>query len=213
MWERAATRLAALDSEMATTCPSCRRWVEKTPKHVYYLRRLFLLRPRARIILVVREPKDAVASVKARNPRRGLSFALGRWRNDTQAMLPWLAHPSTLLVSYDALVTDTEKQLDRVFTFVGEKYNITDILAYSRNSLAYDGVARAPADAENDSSGPTLHEGRDHARLRAMQINQPLFDGRGRWREPPPRGLASEEVTLVTLQTEEIYEKVLQYAH
>lgn len=41
-WERSARRLAELDAAAAGA--GARRWVEKTPIHVRYLEKLFLLR-------------------------------------------------------------------------------------------------------------------------------------------------------------------------
>jgi hypothetical protein len=41
--------------------------VEKTPIHVRYLEKLFLLRPKAQVVLVVRDGRDVIASLKARS--------------------------------------------------------------------------------------------------------------------------------------------------
>ena len=45
----------------------------------------------------------------------------------------------------------------------------------------------------------------------AYQISQPLFDGRFRWREPPPRGLTREERMLVRAECSDLLE-VLNYS-
>lgn len=93
-WKRSAQRLAKID-DMAVAAGT-RRWVEKTPIHVRYLDKLFLLRPRAHVVMMVRDGRDVAASFKGRaKPERALEMVTHgakRWVDDTEAGLLYASH-------------------------------------------------------------------------------------------------------------------------
>ena len=67
--------LAAWDAQAAAV--GFEGWVEKTPRHVLHLQRLFNLDPSARVVFIVRDGRDVAASIE----RRGYTFEQGmtRW--------------------------------------------------------------------------------------------------------------------------------------
>ena len=58
--------LFGLVMDELTRLNGCRRWLEKTPEHVYFLQQILSVRPDARVIELVRDPRAALASRKHR---------------------------------------------------------------------------------------------------------------------------------------------------
>lgn len=162
--------------------------MEKTPRHVYYLEKLFLLRPRARVVLSLRDGRDVANSFKRRY-RHNFAFGVMRWVNETKATLAWRSHPQVLLVRYEDLVKRTEATLDRVFAFLQEAYSLEETLSFFNKKVAYqtEGLVDVAATVP-----PQNHE-----QLRSWQMNQPLFDGSGRWRAADGSGLSADEREVV----------------
>lgn len=167
-----AARAAAWDD--ACRAAGRARWVEKTPRHIHHLERLFRHFPDARVLLLLRDGRDVACSVRAR--LGSLLPGIDRWRRDNAAGRPFWTHPGVHVVRYEALVAAPDDVLRAVLAFVGEPYE--HLLAYHRQPVAWyaDAVDAPPPSADHDA-------------YRNWQINQPLFDGSGRWR----RELSAEE--------------------
>lgn len=143
-------------------------WVEKTPKPVRYLGFILGAAPSSRILLICRHPLDTVASLKRRYGRLGKG--LRRWTQDNGRVLRWRSHPRTLLVRYEDLVESPRACLEEVMTFVGLRFEPRQ-LSYHQQPVRWYGQAEAePAEPS-------------HVNLRNHQINQPLFDNRGSYRQ------------------------------
>lgn len=143
-------------------------WVEKTPKPVRHLGFILGAAPSSRILLICRHPLDTVASLKRRYGRLGKG--LRRWTQDNGRVLRWRSHPRTLLVRYEDLVESPRACLEEVMTFVGLRFEPRQ-LSYHQQPVRWYGQAEAePAEPS-------------HVNLRNHQINQPLFDNRGSYRQ------------------------------
>eukprot|EP00729_Bicosta_minor_P008455 gene8455-4404_t len=217
-WERSARRLAELDAAAAGA--GARRWVEKTPIHVRYLEKLFLLR--------LPNPASSASSAHGRyrpeNAKKAVAYGASRWANDTSITMEWSNHPQVLVVRYERLVKETSATINKLFNFLGEVYSEEDIMAFytqsadwnlfSSSSSSSDQAGSTAAGNNNDSSGITNNgsnggkaiaskvqrppnEAAGHEQLRSFQVTQPLYDGTGRWLEPPPRGLSPDELEYV----------------
>jgi len=101
-----------------------RRCGEKTPHNGLITEMLCQWYPGAAIIHLLRDPRDAVASMLRMpwapknvysNARAWLRFNQGAWRSRLR--------PNYLLVRYEELVSEPEAQLRRVCAFVGEEYS------------------------------------------------------------------------------------------
>lgn len=76
-------------------------WVEKTPKHVNHISRIFSIDPTAKVLFLVRDGRDVALSFQ----KRGFEFQLGleRWVADNMAALPYLDDERVLLVKFEEL--------------------------------------------------------------------------------------------------------------
>ena len=148
------------------------RWAEKTPPHIFQIERLLALRPKARIIIMLRDGRDVVCSLKPRIGYAAFEDRLERWIYDNMAGLPYWTHPQVSVVKYEALVTDTEPTLRELCDFLGEEYS-PQLLEYHKTEHRWYSDQIVKPDAIKTHS--------DHMNNRNWQINQPIFDGRGRW--------------------------------
>lgn len=150
------------------------RWAEKTPPHIFQIERLLALRPRARIIIMLRDGRDVVCSLKPRIGYAAFEDRLERWIYDNMAGLPYWTHPQVTVVKYEALVTDTEAILRALCDFLGEEYSPQLFEYHKTEHRWYSDQIVKPDEIKTHS---------DHMNNRNWQINQPIFDGRGRWVE------------------------------
>lgn len=124
----------------ATEARGARRILEKTPDHVHHLPELFATFPRARVILSIRHPVDAYASLRRRLERaraQGLPERRLRWmqvpperfvlrfgrvvRHARRGLERWPGQ--ALLVRYEDTTSDPEATLRRVCAFIDEPYD------------------------------------------------------------------------------------------
>ena len=105
------------------------RWADKDPANTLLLPFVEELFPDAQYIHLVRDGHDVVASHRDRwGYRSGVRSARGAWRKYVEAARSFGAEagPGRFLeVRYEALVTDTETELRRLFTFLGEAWDPT----------------------------------------------------------------------------------------
>jgi len=156
------------------------RWVEKTPKHIYRLNEIFQYFPDGKILLLLRDGRDVACSIQDR--RGNLEAGIDRWIKDNQAGQKFWNHPNVYLVRYENLVIDFEKTVRSVIDFVGEQFE--DSLCSYYKSPRYFFTYRIES--------PPNAFGENHEIYRNWQINQPLFDGRGKWQR-----LTKEEKQLI----------------
>lgn len=150
------------------------RWVEKTPIHVFYLQKAFIYRPNCQIILMIRDGRDVVCSLRQRTKYSNLISAIDRWIYDNLAGFPYWLHPQVQVVRYEDLVTNPENTLQTVFNFLEESYTNKVLDYYHDPKLWFSSEIVKPE---------KLATSIDHKNLRNWQINQPLFDGRERWKK------------------------------
>jgi hypothetical protein len=149
-------------------------WVEKTPKHVRHLRFILDAAPSSRIVLICRDPRDCVASLKRRYGR--FSKALRRWRHDNHRVLHWRAHPRATLLRYEDLVGNPQACLEELMPRLGFSFDPAQLQYHQEQVSWYSPGADNEATSSAQAANPSSH--RDH---RNRQINQPLFNASGRF--------------------------------
>ena len=180
-------------------------WVEKTPKHVRNLRFILDCAPDTKIILIIRNPKDTIASL---NRRYGsLSKSIRRWKFDNKRVMYWSTHPQCIAIQYENLITRTESTLAQVMQFLGKTFESEQLHFHSQQVTWYKSTQNSPLDGDGtrledqgslvntdlqlngvlampeaiDESqyGSEVH----HNTYRNYQINQPLFNNIGNHRK------------------------------
>ena len=103
-------------------------WVEKTPENLAFVPQLLELVPGAKVINVLRDGRQNVASLydmACRFPDRwwvrfrDLDRAIAQWNNCARRTRSLLARPDVLLVRHERLRSDTEAVLQQACAFVG----------------------------------------------------------------------------------------------
>jgi hypothetical protein len=100
------------------------RWVEKTPRHLIHLPELRQHYPRAPVIRIVRDPRDAALSI-FKAPWQFHSFleALLYWHYlDARSDAFYPADPCTYTMRYEDLLLHPQEELRNICAFLGEAY-------------------------------------------------------------------------------------------
>jgi hypothetical protein len=147
MVEAAASGIAApvlLDRIMQSFRPAdsiATRWLEKSPRHVLFIPQILDFFPDARIINIVRDPRDVVSS----NRRfQQLTDVTERRRICIQRSLSWNHmvrtakrllpdEPRLMTIQYEALTAEPEKYLSEMMYFIGEKAQEGTLQNFSSN--------------------------------------------------------------------------------
>jgi hypothetical protein len=167
---QAAARWEALKAEAAAS--GRLHFAEKTPRHIQCLDLIRALVPGARFVAMVRDGRDVAASFIK---RRGSSEeGLRRWMEENTRVLAARGAPDVIVLRYEDLIADPEAALGEVCRFAGLPF-APEMLRYHETERMWFG-----ATVLQQADGA---EGEGHRNLRNWQINQPIFDGRGKWRE------------------------------
>jgi hypothetical protein len=139
-------------------------WVEKTPKHIHFIEQMLFFRPQAKVLAMIRDPRDVACSLRA----RGFSFEEGllRWLDDNKALLRHLKNEQVLVLSLEKLVRQPEEEMRKVLGFLALPYEY--LLNYHLNKEPWYSNTVV-------ESRPSNARGENHNHLRNWQINQPIF--------------------------------------
>jgi hypothetical protein len=173
---RAWLRRSLADAEKAGKSRFC----EKTPNHLFFLDRLFGCYPKARIVVMQRDGRDVALSMCARwaayrrwPPARHGDFerALRKWVAAIEVARHWEHDERVMNVVYEDFVADSDPIMAEVCEFVG----VAPVAAITEDRPYWASNYQGPRPTERVD--PAAHH-----RYRAWQVNQPIFDGSGRWR-------------------------------
>ncbi|WP_082859135.1 sulfotransferase [Microbulbifer sp. Q7] len=100
------------------------RWAEKTPRHIMYADTIRLLYPDAKIIRIIRDPRDSIPSV-VKNIGLSKSFVgeFYRWMSVYEQSEPFFRDDSgSVTVRYEDLVVNPSKEVGAICKFIGEDF-------------------------------------------------------------------------------------------
>ena len=149
-----------------------RRWLEKTPGNVRHLEKLAARFPKGKFLIVIRDGRDVASSLKKRGYT--LEAAIDRWVADNRAGEKFWSHPQVMRFAYEELVTQPQATVERILEFLGETLEDGMVNYHERPR------ALCATGAKKNSAEKT---GAEHRERRNWQINQPIFDGRGKWKQ------------------------------
>jgi len=147
-----------------------RAFVEKSPAH---LRKLEVIRAEvrgARFIIPVRDGRDVVASMFKRSG--DLKQSIERWISANAIVLAHRGEPDVQIYRHEDLITDPPGVIRQVCEFLDLEYS-ERLLDYHKSKRLWFKQREIRNDAVPVAEG--------HDAYRNWQVNQPLFDNRGRW--------------------------------
>ena len=150
-----------------------RRWIEKTPPHIFQIQKFLKYRPQSQFILMLRDGRDVVCSLKHRQKYKTFAERIDRWIYDNLAGLPYWNHSQVKVIKYEELITNSEKVIEEILDFL-HLARCDRLLNYYQSPKKWY--------SEEITKPETINTLEEHKKFRNWQINQPLFDGRGRWK-------------------------------
>jgi len=170
---------------------------EKTPRHLLVLDRIRVTVPSAKFVLLARDGRDVAASFI----KRVGSAEVGarRWLHENRIVRAELTAADVHVLRYEDLIDDPEAALRSLCAFAGIDY-APEMLAFHHQPRMWFGVTEL-----RPGSGA---DGIEHRMLRNWQINQPLFDDRGKWR----RLLSPQDLALFDTDEARELMRALGYA-
>lgn len=171
---------AVLSFERMAILDGKHRWIEKTPRHILHISQILKWRPDARILLILRDGRDVAWSI--REQMGNVEDGIKRWVHDNLAARDYWQHPQVHVFRYEDLISDFESTVGGILEFLDEEYEegMRNFHLIPRKWYA------------EEIYQPESRFGDNHKAFRNWQINQPLFDGRGRWKM-----LSESELSLV----------------
>jgi hypothetical protein len=178
-WFQALGRLRRLREEWEASGKP--RLVEKTPRHIRFLPKIRRAIPGAKFVIMVRDGRDVTASIGWREHGR-FDIGLRRWTNETGIAARERHSPDVFVQRYEDLVANPAGALQRICGFLGVQYAPEMLNYHEQPRIWYD------LKQVEKTSGV----GEAHRNLRNWQVNQPLYDGRGRWQAELPPEIVAE---------------------
>jgi len=123
------------------------RWVEKTPYNVSSIDRILAFWPEAKIIHVVRDPRDVYASMVEIGKWAEPAVFAGHWCATVGAAREWLdaaggVHPAYHQLRYEALVRAPEPTMREALAFLGESWE-SEVAMFNGRPQDFERVRRA----------------------------------------------------------------------
>ena len=92
-------------------------WAEKTPRNIRVIGKFIEMFPNARVIHIVRDPRDVIVSLMGRG--KTVPQAIETWLASVSAIQPYAQSPTVLQVRYEDICRNPMEGLDSVFNFLG----------------------------------------------------------------------------------------------
>lgn len=131
LWVKSYISFFANTLDKVTLEKNRRVWVEKTPQHLFYIKRIQKYIEKAKFLHVIRNGKDVVASlyeVTERFPKtwggsRTINQCIQRWENDLKITRKYLSSRNHVAILYEDLVDNPTKTIKSVCDFIGFEFH------------------------------------------------------------------------------------------
>jgi len=160
-WLRQAESIAELAASFQNhilKLTAKRLWVEKTPANIICVGRFLRTFPEARFIHIVRDPRDTVLSIMKRGKGSSALNASETWITRVAAIQPWRSSERVLEIRYEDLVTEPDRTLGKITSFLGVEYRETFFNDDTWSSKEL-GKFKGHSSWEIDVSGPISTKG------------------------------------------------------
>ena len=147
------------------------RWVEKTPTHIYKISLLRQLFPGCKFILIIRDGRDVACSIEARCG--SIEVGIRRWVDDNRAGQAYWKEGDVHVIKYEDIIERFSESIREILNFLGEDFEEQVLRSHEKPKYFYSQSIEKPPDAS----------AANHNQYRNWQINQKLFDGRGKWKQ------------------------------
>lgn len=162
---------AKIKQRLAATDDGQKRIVEKTPRHIRYLDRIFRLYPNARAIIMMRDGRDVACSIGNRSGHNIIKGA-ARWNADNSYTQRWKDDERILTLKLSELLDSPNKRLQEVCKFLDLTWFDDLLERHAHGHFEYSG-------AEDKKNSPK--DVSKHVRKRSEQVNEPLKEYNARW--------------------------------
>jgi hypothetical protein len=146
------------------------RWVEKTPKHIQYIDRIFSIFPKAKVIVMLRDGRDVTVSIRKRFGDSKL--AAQRWIEDNKAGLKFEDDSRVTFLKLEDLTEDPQSAIRKICRHINLEYN-DELLNYQNSEFQFN---------NQRPEKTTKLKGEDHSKNRVWQVNQPIFKSTSKWK-------------------------------
>ena len=166
--------------DLLTISENKKRWIEKTPKHIFSIPLLRQIFPGCKFIIILRDGRDVACSIEARYG--SLEEGIKRWIEDNRAGEPYWKDADVHVLKYEDVVENFSGTIRAALNFLGEDFEEQVLRSHEKPKYFYSKKIEKPPDTTQ------AH----HDQYRNWQINQKLFDGRGKWKQ-----LTEEKKTVI----------------
>ena len=160
--------------------------LEKTPKHLYCVDRISKVVPDHKMVVMIRNPLDAIASLYKRF--KDLDLCIDRWVNDNTHILALIESEKVIIVRFEELTLSPEKVFGDVCSFVGLPY---DPVILDAGETAY---------RDNERTHSNM-------RIRSRQVSREITRNIDGW-----KACLSEKQASYVIQRTKVVAKRLGYA-
>ncbi len=150
--------------DMACKANGKLRWLEKSNGNVKHVDKIFKRYPLAKIIWLIRDGRDVVASLHKVHP---IDHCINRWKELNEVMLPWQDNPQVYKLHYEDLITDYDKTMESLMAFLGMNVDPMQQHYYRNKKEMFFGGGKKEGNL---------------FQYRNWQTNKPITDCRGRWK-------------------------------
>jgi len=113
------------------------RFGEKTPPNIRYIKQLFEMFPNSKIIHIVRDPRDVIASsIKMHWIANDVVINVLKWKCEILYSKQFSKKNSYMEVLYEELIYNPEEQLRNICVFIGEEYD-SKMMEYYKTAKSY----------------------------------------------------------------------------